>query len=926
MSEELVKSVQEMLKEEHWTRATISNYTKNKLIDLSEIVKKARDENCADEIKKICDEHLSHTKESIIALYLSSMAGLQQRTLDNSNLENLVAIFKKNHKDDLTEYLCETVLEDEENKNNESARKFALRTLGEFYHAANDPREWAIFEKMVKTDSEEAEYAKLLAEHYESEGNTNSAVSLYKTAISRFVKPNNISVKAIKEIWAKLISLIPDETDFFFSTQKEIEKSVSAETSSLLLRDLYPYYKENQKWDTAIKLLKIILTIEPKDSWARKEIVDCYKGKYSTHEKLEEYIRSSNLEQSFRNVFEAINDFEKHIAFAAKNFVYHRTWGVGIIRSVENDMLTINFGSKNGIKVMTLKMAVSALLPLAKDHIWVLKAKAVKAESKAKLHEKVKNEISWALKTVIDSFGGSCDFKKIKAELVPDILSASEWTNWNNKAKKILETDSTFGVNPSNINEYIVREKEISQEEKLGNEFKAQKLFFPRIEILMRFLNDDKTDKESEIFEEMFSYFEKFLKSLGQVNEQVVASFLVAQKVGEKLSKDLPKFDFQPAFTFEQMYREIENPCEMYLTLKDIKIKEQDDLSFQQCFLKNIKLLPDWVDQYIKLFPTALSKKMTDDLVQQDQIERLQKLVIEIFENFKEYKNAVLFLFEHCKDEDWFKETGISTQKQLIAIINIISQTYKEIENHIATTENRRINKNAQKLLFNEKTKDLGKFFADFILSSDIETVSHIYTLINDISELDSEKKYQMRQKIHSKYPDYVFPKNEEKTANQKGMFVTKNKLDEKQKLAEQMQTDEIPKIAKEVADAKEKGDLKENAEYIAAKEAQQKLNNDLKRLEGEIARAVVFDPTTATTSQISFGTKVVLLNNDLNRDEEYTILGPWESDPVSGIISYMSPFGNALLNHKAEENLSFTINEHKYNYTVKSIELAKDL
>ena len=80
------------------------------------------------------------------------------------------------------------------------------------------------------------------------------------------------------------------------------------------------------------------------------------------------------MSQGWRNVFEAISDFEKHIAFDAKNYIFHRSWGVGIIRKVENDNIVINFGKKFGIKEMSLKMAVDALQPLAKDHIWVLKA------------------------------------------------------------------------------------------------------------------------------------------------------------------------------------------------------------------------------------------------------------------------------------------------------------------------------------------------------------------------------------------------------------------------------------------------------------------------------------------------------------------------------------------------------------------------
>lgn len=903
MSEELVKSVQEMLKEETWTRATISNYTKEKLVELAAIVEKAGSEGCIDEIKAICDEQLNHTKDSIIALYISGMLGLKQGTLDNSALEGLVDIFQKNHKEAVVVYICESILA--ENVNN----KFALRTLANNYRAANDEKAWEIYEKIVKIDFEEAEIAKILGEHYETEGNMENAVSYYKKALLRFVNAKNMT--AVKEIWTKLTVLIPEEIDFFLLVQRKIEKSISADKSALLMHDLYPYYKDNGKWDTAIDILKIILTIDPKDMWARNEIASCFQGKYANHSNVEEYIRSSNLTQSFRNVFEAINDFEKHIAFDAKNFVYHRSWGVGIITKVENDTLTINFGKKNGVHEMALKMAVSALTPLAKDHIWVLKATKSK-DVLVKMFKDDKDK-SWALKTIIRSFGNSCDFKRIKAELVPSILTPGEWTSWNSAAKKTLESDPSFGVNPNNINEYIVRDKKISPEEKLSNEFKAQKQFMPRVNVFMKYLNTEEADKDSELFTDMYNYFKGFLKAFNQVNEQVVASYLVVQKV----NSILPALAYTPSFTFAQLYSEIEDPRTMYLSLKDSK-----NTSLQADFLNTIKILPDWVDQYITLFPTVLEARMLKDLVDSGNKEKVQKLVVKAFENFRDYREAVLFFFENCQEEEWFKEAGVSFQKQLITIVNIIAQTYKEIENHVDSTENKKIGKNAKKLIFGEK--DEKNVYADFMLSSDMDTMTHLYTLVDDIVELEPVYKQTLRNRILEKYSDYKFRAKEEKSSQPAGMLVTKAKLDEKQALEKTMTTETIPAIAKEVADAKEKGDLKENAEYIAAREAQHKLNNDLKRLQGELSRAVVFDPTTATTSMISFGTEVVLTNNETKKDEKYVILGPWESDPDAGIISYMSPFGNAILDAKAGETLEFTINEHKNNYTVKSISIAK--
>lgn len=908
MSAEIVSKVQEMLKEETWTRAAISNYTKNNLIELSEIVEKAKTENCADEIKSICDEQLSHSRESIIALYISGMLGLKQGNLDNSYLVGLVDIFQKNHKEPIVTYLCETILDTDPNN------KFALRTLADIYRVANDSKAWEIYEKIVKIDVEEAEIAKILAEHYEAESDLKNAIAYYKKALLRFVNINNMT--AVKEVWSKLVSLVPEEIDFFLLVQRKVEKSISQEKSALLLHDLYPYYKDNapadpKKWDIAIQILKIILTIDPKDNWARNEIASCFQGKHSDNAHVEEYIRASNLTQSFRNVFEAINDFEKHIAFGVRNFVYHRSWNVGIITKVENDTLTINFGKKIGVKQMALKMAVSALQPLASDHIWVLKATKAKADL-LKIFKEPKDK-SDALKIIIKSFGNSCDFKRIKAELVPSILTPGEWTSWNIAAKRALETNPIFGVNPNNINEYVVRDRKISTEEKLNNEFKAQKNFMPRVDVFMKFLNDEEADRDSEMFTEMYSYFKGFLKAFSQVNEQVVASYLVVQKV----SSIIPALSFKPSFSFAELYDEIDNPREMYTLLKDTK-----NTTMQEDFLNLIKLLPDWTDKYIELFPTVLSRKMLKDLIDSGNTDKVQKLVAKAFDNFRDYRGAVLFFFEECGNDEWFKNSTVSYQKQLITIVNLIDQTYREIENHVDTTENKKINKNAKKLVFGEK--DEKNVYAEFMLSSDMETMTHLYTLVDDIASLEPSYKQTLRNKILEKYPDYKFRAKEEKSLTPKGMLVTKAKLDEKKALETKMTTVDIPAIAKEVADAKEKGDLKENAEYIAAKEAQHKLNNDLKRLQGELSRAVIFDPTTATTSMISFGTEVTLTNNNTGKDEKYVIMGPWESDPDAGVISYMSPFGNAILDSKVGETLEFTINENKNNYTVKEIKLAK--
>jgi transcription elongation factor GreA len=329
-------------------------------------------------------------------------------------------------------------------------------------------------------------------------------------------------------------------------------------------------------------------------------------------------------------------------------------------------------------------------------------------------------------------------------------------------------------------------------------------------------------------------------------------------------------------------------------------------------------MLPDWNVQYIRLFPTVLDMKLLNELIKQGFTADVQKLAKTSFESYKDYRETAHFFFEKCQGYDWYKLANIPYEKQLITLINIIELTFREINNHVNTTENKKINKKATDLLFEHDT------IFEYMFSKDEDTVKKMYTLIDDIADIDASRKSTARNKILEKYPDFKFRvSTEEKNSQPKGMIVTSKKLAEKKAEIDNIKNVELEKNKVELADAKAKGDLKENAEYQSAKEMKHQLELRLAKLQEELNRAVIFDPTTSTTAVVSFATTVTLHDNIANKDEEYTILGPWESDPDNNIISYMSPFGNAILDKKVGDTAKFVINEHNYDYTIKAINKA---
>ena len=268
--------------------------------------------------------------------------------------------------------------------------------------------------------------------------------------------------------------------------------------------------------------------------WGRKELVLCYRKKYTEHHNLDEFLKSANINQSWRNIHEAIGDFEKHISFDENNFVFHRTWGVGVIRKISRDDVLIDF-SKNKGHTMSLKMAMTALELLPKNHIWVLRS----AIPPKKLKEMVKKNMPQSLRLIIQSFDNAVTMKKIRSELVPYVLTESEWAGWNVKARRILKTNGMFGTIPDMPDHYEVRAQRSTPIEKVYNSFSAEKDFSSRAKIVLDFLKlselDADGDSNLELLREITDYFTKFVKLQHEEPKLRICSMLVLRLISQKI-------------------------------------------------------------------------------------------------------------------------------------------------------------------------------------------------------------------------------------------------------------------------------------------------------------------------------------------------------------------------------------------------------
>ena len=126
--------------------------------------------------------------------------------------------------------------------------------------------------------------------------------------------------------------------------------------------------------------------------------------------------------------------------------------------------------------------------------------------------------------------------------------------------------------------------------------------------------------------------------------------------------------------------------------------------------------------------------------------------------------------------------------------------------------------------------------------------------------------------------------------------YVTQETYDKMQAEFHHLKSVERPAASAAIAEAREKGDLKENAEYDAAKEAQGMLEAKMKQLEDALANARIIDEASIDTSRVSILTKVTLTNMNTKKTVTYQIVSESEADLKIGKISVTSPIGRGLL------------------------------
>lgn len=153
---------------------------------------------------------------------------------------------------------------------------------------------------------------------------------------------------------------------------------------------------------------------------------------------------------------------------------------------------------------------------------------------------------------------------------------------------------------------------------------------------------------------------------------------------------------------------------------------------------------------------------------------------------------------------------------------------------------------------------------------------------------------------------------------NNKKIYLTKEGLTELKKEYDELTSKKRPTVLARVSQARNMGDLSENAEYVAAREELTFIDGRIDELEIILKQAVIIRDVKASNHAIKLGSTVTLNSN--GKKEVFTVVGEWEADPTNKKISHESPLGKVLIGKRVGEKVQVEAPVGKITYSVVSI------
>lgn len=578
------------------------------------------------------------------------------------------------------------------------------------------------------------------------------------------------------------------------------------------------------------------------------------------------------------------------IHLAQCGFCMHRSWGFGKITTVDTvaGRLTIDFANRPGHS-MDLGFAADSLKPIPADHILARKASDLNA-----LHKMAALHHLELIRIVLESYGGKATLEQIQTVLVPDVIT-EDWRKWWEMAKKELKKNGHFLVPIKKNDPIVYQAKEISLQDRVMVDFRAAKGLKARLIVAQELIKSlaDLTDVKTAVSEALNALNAEIASH--QRTQPAVALEAIYVRDNLRQVSDFPAQEGE--VTFENVWRLIANPGEV-LDQMPSAIHKQALQTFREALPEQWSVI---LLNSINSMSSKLCSEVSRLLIGEGKFEALKLALTRLISQHLASSELLLWLARERTDA-FADILGPEVFRAMLSAIErdqFLDKKSNRLRDFILTDQ---------------------ELIVELIESADLEIIKDMTRTLQLSPSFDDMDRRSLLARIVKHFPAIQSMISGDHSKQETHLVVSWDSLERRRVEYTELVHKKIPANSKEIAIARSYGDLRENHEYKAAKEMQKLLLRRKSELETDLARSRGTDFLNPRLDVVNIGTRVNVTDLITEHPETFTVLGAWDFDLEHGIISYLSPIAQALLNHAIGDVIEFELEKARKRYRVEAI------
>lgn len=674
---------------------------------------------------------------------------------------------------------------------------------------------------------------------------------------------------AIEGDWLARMDESPENLDYFVTVARALVGQGEQDRARMLLDMLDEALTTEGAWRDRLELLKRSGKIyKPNPETQHRAIMSSMEAIHGDHHNFDGLVETVGLDKAKTDIpktWDKVGRLESLLTFSEGSLVSMEGKGAGRVVEVNLELQSFRIDF-DGFPRMPVgfRAAPKVLTPVPKGHIHYRKL-----EEPKQLKEDAQNDPSGVLRTLLQSYDQPRTAGEIKQDLV-GIVPDKKWTSWWANARKHPQVVS----GGKGRRTYAWAASSEDAEDAVWTAFLKAK---PRKK-LARFRRDG--DRSQDL--------------RGRMAEALI------REAGTQLSKD-PGFALETWFYLDRVGEAPADAAFSPAVLLGPEVDPRPTLAGmeerplrQQAFEILQKQREDWADLYMAALPREDDPKLLDYLTEAlEAIEHpdLPRFYDGTLAQPNKAPGAFAWLVERAGDnEELRRRSPLRLFQQALA-----GPTMPELS--------------AQRLRLLAQVESGGTVVKLLSLltedqAAQAEEAVHRAAGLEPYQREDLIKALQVR-----------FASLRDKSDEAKPLYAMEESINSKRDEMNDILKNEIPANRKAIEEARAMGDLRENFEYKSARQRHEYLTARATELKEQLARARPIDLASIDPSEVRVGTRVSLLE-DGEKERTLVLLGPWESEPEAGIISYESELGRAMLG--LGEGAELTVGGH--DYRIRSI------